>query len=500
VKYKYVALALAAVLSVAVLSRIHGQPQPLRPAENSQTAAAEQLADSKLAADTDFASGNQPASDPQSSPGQQQKIDALNDAYKNGLLTRAEYDAKVKQLNAAAALQDALNNGLLTRAEYEAKLQALTTGANSGSNAFSSSEMRTVEIIDPGLQMRAGTQQVPADWKFAGIIDRTGGCHSNGAQVKISMQSPDGLTGMQVFPGYIWSEATSQMMARNMAQRGCSSVSMTTATELLQQVVLPMLRPNATLDRIDPPNAEGQQDIDRNLQQMQANAEREAMQFRGLYRQPAYHMLSGALAHIHYSIDGHEVEESIGTRVHCVGRTFRNGLVTHDCNSNLLFVFRAPRGMLEEVRPRMQALSQTYRMDQAWDYRMAMISKQQSDANIAASNAQFQASQAGAKAFGDALTANWKAGEINRANSVAGSIATARDAQNSLDISAHKTVLFALDQRAFVNSQTGTEYDLSNKFNNAYLSSDGTTVIQTPGPMNLNGMTPGISYTPLDPH
>jgi Short C-terminal domain len=495
VRYKFVALALAAFLCAAVLSRLHGQPQPLRSADNENPIDSQQPADNQQLSDSDLASDS-----PQASDGRQQKIDALDDAFRHGLMTRAEYDAKMKQLNAAAALQDAFNNGLLTREEYEAKVRALTAGANAGSNAFFNSEMRTVEIFDPGLQMRAGTQQVPADWKFAGIIDRTGGCHSNGAQVKVNMQSPDGLTGMQVYPGYVWSEATTPWAARNMAQRGCPSVSMTTATELLSQVVLPMLRPHATLDRIDPPKAEGQEDINRNLQQMQANAEREAMQFRGLYARPAYHMLSGAVAHIHFSVDGHEVEESIGTRVHCVGRYFRNGLVTHNCNSNLLYILRAPRGTLEELSPRMMALSRTYRMDQAWDYRMAMIAKQQSDAAIAASNAQFQASQDGAKAFGDALTANWKAGEANRKASVEGSIAAAQAGQIAQDISAHKTVLFALDQRAYVDRQTGTEYDLSNKFNNAYLSSDGTTVVQSPGPVNLNGVTPGISYSELEPH
>jgi len=434
----------------------------------------------------------------QASP--QQKIDALNGAFKNGLLTRAEYDARMKQLNAAAALQDALRNGLLTRDEYAAKLRALQAGATAATDPFSNSEMRTVEILDPGLQMRAGTQQVPADWKFAGIIDRTGGCHSNGAQVKVSMQSPDGLTGMQVHPGYVWSEATSEQMARNMERRGCPSVSFTTARDFLSQVVLPMLRPHATVDSIDPPSAEGQEQIDRDLQRMQANAEREAMQFRALYREPAYHMLSGAVAHVHYSIDGHEVEESIGTRVHCVGRNFRSGFVTHNCNSNLLYIFRAPKGTLEQARAHMMALSQTYRVDQAWDYRMAMISKQQSDASIAASNAQFAASQAGAKAFSDAMTARWKADELNRANSVAGSIAESQAVQNSMDASAHQTVLFALDERAYVNSQTGEEYDLSNKYNHAYLGSDGTTVIQSVGPMNLNGVTPGITYSELDPH
>ena len=490
-RYKFVALALAVFLCAAVLSRIHGQPQPLRPADNEKTIDSQQPADSRQPLDS------QPTSD--NSDSQQQKIDALNDAFKNGLMTRAEYDAKMKQLNATAALQDALNHGLLTREEYEAKVRALTSAANAGSDGFSNSEMRTVEIFDPGLQMRAGTQQVPADWKFAGIIDRTGGCHSNGAQVKASMQSPDGLTGMQVYPGYVWSEATSQWAARNMAQRGCPSVSMTTATELLRQVVLPMLRPHATLDRIDPPKAEGQEDIDRNLQRMQANAEREATQFRSLYARPAYHMLSGAVAHIHYSIDGHEVEESVGTRVHCVGRFFRN-FETHDCNSTLLYILRAPRGTLEELHPRIMALSQTYRVDQAWDYRMAMIAKQQSDAAIAASNAQFQATQQGAKAFSDTLTANWKASEANRQASVDSSIAASRAGQAARDISAHKTVLFALDQRAYVNSQTGTEYDLSNKYNHAYLGSDGTTVVQSTGPMNLNGVTPGISYSELEPH
>src|SRR5712692_6976946 len=111
-RYKYVALALAAFLCAAVLSKIHGQPQPLRPADNEKTIDNQQPEDSQQPPDSDLASDSDMASDSQqASDRQQQKIDALNDALRNGLMTRAEYDAKMKQLNAAAALQDALNNG-----------------------------------------------------------------------------------------------------------------------------------------------------------------------------------------------------------------------------------------------------------------------------------------------------------------------------------------------------------------------------------------------------
>lgn len=56
---------------------------------------------------------------PQSAATKQEKIDALNNAYKNGLLTRAEYDAKLRAINGDTAPRAPLKNRLRILAPQE---------------------------------------------------------------------------------------------------------------------------------------------------------------------------------------------------------------------------------------------------------------------------------------------------------------------------------------------------------------------------------------------
>jgi hypothetical protein len=135
-------------------------------------------------------------------------------------------------------------------------------------------------------------------------------------------------------------------------------------------------------------------------------------------------------------------------------------------------------------------------MEPAWDQRMAMITKQQSDAMIANSNAQFQASQAASQRAADIRTQTWQQNEQARADSVANSINNSRAQQNAMNESAHATALYAGDQRAFINPQNGTEYDLSNKYSYSYLSPDGSHYAQT---NDATAGSPWIGGTQLTP-
>src|SRR5208282_4854647 len=218
------------------------------------------------------------AEDPTGEPGRQQsassdsaqqtQLTTLRELRDNGVLSEQEYQAKVRALLASEPAQPAAQaqsgdpqieslrelreNGMLTEDEYRAKLQALTTGGNASADAFANGMTRTVEIYDPALQMRAATLQIPADWKFDGVIDRSRGCHGTGPEAQTRAQSPDGLTAIEVYPGLAWRDTTSQSLAQIMARGGCPPVDMSTPTEFLQRIVLPHLRPNATLDRVDP--------------------------------------------------------------------------------------------------------------------------------------------------------------------------------------------------------------------------------------------------------
>ena len=58
-------------------------------------------------------------------------------------------------------------------------------------------------------------------------------------------------------------------------------------------------------------------------------------------------------------------------------------------------------------------------------------------------------------------------------------MANDRAQQAAIDASAHKTALYALDQQEFRNPQTGQIVQASSQYNHQWMSSDGTTLIQT---------------------
>src|SRR5450759_876690 len=102
------------------------------------------------------------APQPQRSAADQEKIEALNEAYRNGLLTQAEYDAKLKVLNAAAASPSAGNG----------RSEAAPAPADFGT-------MKTVDLIDPMFNMVAYTVTIPANWRYEGTVLHGPGCDGN---------------------------------------------------------------------------------------------------------------------------------------------------------------------------------------------------------------------------------------------------------------------------------------------------------------------------------
>src|SRR5579871_1057588 len=59
-------------------------------------------------------------------------------------------------------------------------------------------------VNDPKYSMTAFTLDVPANWKFAGVIAREGGCHSGGPSMKFTVLSNDGVTSIIQMPSTQW--------------------------------------------------------------------------------------------------------------------------------------------------------------------------------------------------------------------------------------------------------------------------------------------------------
>jgi len=143
-KYEFAAWAFAAFLFTAGSSAARGQQQP------SQGATAEQ-----------------------------QKIDALDEAFGNGSLPGQEYEAKLRELDRGTAIR-----------------QMNWAGGT-----------KRVQIDDPALGLTYFTLTLPEDWVFQGGMVHGTSCNDSVTPF-YRASSPDGLTGFKVFPRFDWSWST----------------------------------------------------------------------------------------------------------------------------------------------------------------------------------------------------------------------------------------------------------------------------------------------------
>jgi hypothetical protein len=115
----------------------------------------------------------------------QQKIDSLKELRDAGLITQDEYQAKVNALRGSAS--------------------APVATAHAGPLVWP--RTRTVQIADPEHNgMLAETLQVPANWKFAGTVDRSG---SNTWMVDNSAGQPAGKVAarrIHRLARYLWAQ------------------------------------------------------------------------------------------------------------------------------------------------------------------------------------------------------------------------------------------------------------------------------------------------------
>ena len=77
------------------------------------------------------------------------------------------------------------------------------------------------------------------------------------------------------------------------------------------------------------------------------------------------------------------------------------------------------------------------------------------------------------------LLANGRAFQAQQAASTQRALANDRAQQAAIDESAHKTAMYSLDQQEFRNPNTGQVIQASNQYNHQWISSDGSTLIQT---------------------
>ncbi len=124
----------------------------------------------------------------QQSDANSEKIAALKEAYRTGLISQQEYDAKMRELNGAGGQQ--------------------APSASGGSQTPNVPvTMRMARFPDPNLRMDFARLPVPTDWNFQGGLMQWTSC-SHVVTEFYRVTSPDGLSGVKYLPrfDYAWSD------------------------------------------------------------------------------------------------------------------------------------------------------------------------------------------------------------------------------------------------------------------------------------------------------
>lgn len=350
-------------------------------------------------------------------------------------------------------------------------------------STISWSSTRRVEVTDPVYQMTAYTLEIPTSWKYAGTIARPPGCHSNGASLKYTAQSPDGLTAIVFLPGVAWSWSSSPSMQRIMESSHCPAIDIDSAASLLVNIAVPNLHSSARIMAVLPLLPEGQARL---ADQLEKERQQNAAMARQYGQPPQKLTLDGARVRVQYERDGQKVEEMISTVVDCnesqaPAMPGQPASQRRSCFSRGTFITRAAQGHLDELMalPQFKGLYKTLQANPDWQSRLARDQQAAFQQAQAENNRQFQQMMRDSEAAHQQLLANGRAFQKNMRESTDQALANDRARQNAIDASAHATALYSLDRQDFKNPATGQTIEASSQYNHQWMSSDGSTLIQT---------------------
>jgi hypothetical protein len=151
------------------------------------------------------------------------------------------------------------------------------------------------------------------------------------------------------------------------------------------------------------------------------------------------------------------------------------------CSSRNTQISRAPRGRLDEFleSPQLQSLNKSFQVNHEWTDRLAREDQAAFEKFQAANNALFQAGLERSRQQNAQLLANGQKFQDNMRASTNAAMANDQQRQNAIDASAHATALNSLDRQEFKNPSTGQTIEASNQYSHQWMSSDGSTLIQT---------------------
>jgi hypothetical protein len=379
----------------------------------------------------------------------------------------------------------------------------LAPAAAGGANDFGPTKQ--VEIIDPMFNMVAYTMQIPKSWNFEGTVLHGPGCQNLLSIVVYRAYSPDMLYGTQLIPtsNFFWADDPRAMPKGP----SCKQLQPMSAEDYGKLVAV-SIRPGAVIDSIEvaPANAEFQASLEKNNQQLAAQAAQMGMRVHITMKGEVKRL------HIHYDLNGHPEEEWLGvamtvsdqptsTIVSKPGQVMQTAFKHVYASSPTVAGTRAPQGQFAAHKDSLFGVGGSLKANPDYIAKYQAWMQEATNRSIAASwavtnsmlrlGAQEQAQRtqnaqafiANMQAQGDARNAQFNA---NMA---------ARDAHT-------KDVCdFLLDQQLFVNPSTGQTQVQSNQYNHTYSNGTGpgSAVVQTNSPnSNPQGVLAG-NWTELQP-
>lgn len=359
-----------------------------------------------------------------------------------------------------------------------------------------SSGTRSVDVVDPIYKMTAMTMQIPANWKFAGVVARPPDCHSlrySWEPIRytwaFTAESPDGLSAISMLPGVAWNWSATPNGPQKPAAGGCPPIAIDSAASFLLNIAVPNIRPNAKVIGVVPPPADAKAAAAAQQSASEAQEQNMVRQFRN-YR-PAKMIVDVASVRLEYLRNGKPVEELISAQIDCKeqqpaaaqpGRFAPN--LPSACDTNGIVVIRAPKGHLDAflAGPQAAGIFNSRHGNRDWVVRNAQDQQKAFDQ----ATADFERAGAAIRAQGqrehDALMATAQAKLAQQEQYFRQFEASDRAQHAAMSGAAHNMVNYSLDRKDFINPTTGQTVNASSEYNHQWMSSDSSTLIQTNSP------------------
>jgi hypothetical protein len=358
----------------------------------------------------------------------------------------------------------------------------------------------TVQVTDPVYQMTAYTLTVPAGWKSAAQVSHDTSCHGTGSGLETTMQSPDGATTVAFLPGVRWSWASSPLERESLARAHCPAIDIDSAASFLLNIAVPNLRPGATVTAVLPLEAAGQASLQAQLQRARQSGEEAAARY---HVPPPKLTIDGARVRIRYLDKGKPMEEQVQAVIDC-NETSMPGMYKmpassrRGCSARNVYIVRTAAGHLEEFlkSPTLQALAQGVQMDPQWLQRMTQDQQAQAQRMLDNSHAQFQEMLRQGAANHEAMMERGRQFQQQEQTQFEHAQSLDRANQNAIDQAAHRQQLDSLGRQDFRNPATGQTIQANAYYDHQWLSSDGSTLIQTDNPnLDPNGVVYPVSQS-----